>query len=181
MEHKTKNMTIDDVKKEIRDIPDFPSKGIVFKDLTTVFKNPACMRFLSETLYNQYKDRGITKVIGIESRGFILGAILAEKLNAGFIPVRKKGKLPADSFEMEYQLEYGSAIIEIHKDALEANDIVLIHDDLLATGGTLCASIGLVKHVGVKKIFVNTIVELDFLKGRDLIDEKVELSTLIHC
>ncbi len=181
MEHKTKPMTIEDVKKEIRDIPDFPSKGIIFKDLTTVFKNPKCLQFLSDTLYNQYKNYGITKVIGIESRGFIIGAILAEKLNAGFIPVRKKGKLPADSFEMEYQLEYGSAIIEIHKDALEPNDVVLIHDDLLATGGTLCASIGLVKHVGVQKIFVNTIVEIDFLKGREIIDEKVELITLIHC
>ncbi len=180
MEHKIKFMTIEDVKKEIRDIPDFPSKGIVFKDLTTVFKNPACMRFLSDSLYDQYKDCGITKVIGIESRGFILGSIIAEKLNAGFIPVRKKGKLPADSFEIEYQLEYGSAIIEIHKDALEANDVVLIHDDLLATGGTLNASIGLAKMIGVKKIFVNTIVELDFLKGRQHIDDDIELSTLIH-
>ncbi|MDR1678750.1 MAG: adenine phosphoribosyltransferase [Prevotellaceae bacterium] len=172
-------MTIEDVKKEIRDIQDFPSKGIVFKDLTTVFKNAQYIQFLSDMLYNQYKDYGITKVIGIESRGFIMGAILSEKLNAGFIPVRKKGKLPAESYEMEYQLEYGSAIIEMHKDALDENDVVLIHDDLLATGGTLAASISLVKILGVKKIYCNTIVELTALHGRKLIESDVEFISLI--
>lgn len=172
-------MTLEDVKKEVRDIPDFPSKGILFKDLTTVFKNATCMRFLTEELYSYYKDKKITKVIGIESRGFILGGILAQKLNAGFVPIRKKGKLPADCFEMEYQLEYGTAIVELHKDALDKNDVVLIHDDLLATGGTLCAAIDLVKMLGVKKIYANTIVELEFLKGRNVIDDDVEFYTLI--
>lgn len=172
-------MTIEDVKKEIRDIPDFPSKGIVFKDLTTVFKNPDCMKFLSNELTEQYKNKGITKVIGIESRGFILGSILATGLNAGFIPVRKKGKLPADCYEIEYQLEYGSAIVEIHKDALDENDVVLIHDDLLATGGTLAAAISLAKMIGVKKIYCNTIVELEFLKGRNLLENDIEFDALI--
>lgn len=173
-------MTLEDVKKEVRDIPDFPSKGILFKDLTTVFKSPACMQFLAEDLTGFYKDKKITKVIGIESRGFIFGAILAEKLNAGFIPIRKKGKLPANCFEIEYQLEYGTAIVELHKDALDKNDVVLIHDDLLATGGTLCAAIDLVKMLGVKKIYANTIVELEFLKGRNVIDDDVEFHTLIR-
>ncbi len=172
-------MTIEDVKKEIRDIPDFPSKGIVFKDLTTVFKNPDCIKFLSKELTEQYKEKEITKVIGIESRGFILGSILANKLNAGFVPVRKKGKLPADCYEIEYQLEYGSAIVEIHKDALDENDVVLIHDDLLATGGTLAAAISLVKMIGVKKIYCNTIVELEFLKGRKLLENDIEFDALI--
>ncbi len=176
---KHKPMTIEDVKKEIRDIPDFPSKGIVFKDLTTVFKNPDCMKFLSNELTEQYKNKGITKVIGIESRGFILGSILATGLNAGFVPVRKKGKLPADCYEIEYQLEYGSAIVEIHKDALDENDVVLIHDDLLATGGTLVAAISLAKMIGVKKIYCNTIVELEFLKGRNLLENDIEFDALI--
>lgn len=179
MEQKIKSMTIEDVKKEVRDIPDFPHKGILFKDLTTVFKNASCMQFLTKELHAYYKDKKITKVIGIESRGFILGSILSEKLNAGFVPVRKKGKLPSDCFEIEYQLEYGTAIIELHKDALDKNDVVLIHDDLLATGGTLAASIQLAKLLGVKKIYANTIIELGFLKGKDVIDDDVEFHTLI--
>ncbi len=177
--HNNNYMTIEDIKKEVRDIPDFPSKGILFKDLTTVFKNPASMRFLTEELVAYYKDKGITKVIGIESRGFILGSILAQQLNAGFIPVRKKGKLPADCFEIEYQLEYGSAVIELHKDALNKDDVVLIHDDLLATGGTLAASIELSKLLGAKKLYANTLIELEFLKGKDVIDDDVEFYTLI--
>lgn len=172
-------MTIEDVKKEVRDIPDFPSKGIMFKDLTTVFKNAACMEYLAEELSSLYKNEGITKVIGIESRGFILGGALAKELKAGFVPVRKKGKLPANCFEIEYQLEYGTAIVELHKDALDENDVVLIHDDLLATGGTIAAAISLVKMLGVKKIYCNTIIELEFLKGREVIDDDIEFKTLI--
>jgi len=172
-------MTIEEVRKEVRDIPNFPKEGIAFKDLTTVFKNAACLQFLSEELYTYYKDKKITKIVGVESRGFILGAILAQKLNAGFVPVRKKGKLPSDCFEIEYQLEYGSASVEIHKDALDKDDIVLIHDDLLATGGTLCAAINLVKMLGVKEIYSNTIVELAFLEGREIIDDDVKFHSLI--
>lgn len=172
-------MTIEDVKKEVRDIPDFPSKGIMFKDLTTVFKNAACMEYLTEELSALYKNEGITKVIGIESRGFILGGALAKELKAGFVPVRKKGKLPANCFEIEYQLEYGTAIVELHKDALDENDVVLIHDDLLATGGTIAAAISLVKMLGVKKIYCNTIIELEFLKGREVIDDDIEFKALI--
>lgn len=179
MEHKENMMTIEKIKEQVRDIPDFPSKGIIFKDLTTVFKIAESMDFLSEELFKLYNRKGITKVIGIESRGFILGGSLAAKLGAGFVPIRKKGKLPADCFEIEYQLEYGTAIIELHKDALDKNDVVLIHDDLLATGGTLVAAISLVKMLGVKKIYCNTIIELESLKGKHLIDDDIEFISLI--
>lgn len=172
-------MTLDDIKKEVRDIPDFPSKGILFKDLTTVFKNAQCIQLLAAELHAIYKDKGITKIIGIESRGFVMGSMLSLTLNAGFVPIRKKGKLPADCYEIEYQLEYGSATIQLHKDALNKNDVVLIHDDLLATGGTLAAAIQLVKMAGVKKIYTNTLVELEFLKGKEGIDNDVEFLTLI--
>lgn len=172
-------MTIEDIKKEVRDVLNFPSEGIIFKDLTTVFKNAESMKFLIDELHSYYKGKGITKVIGIESRGFILGGALAEKLNAGFVPVRKKGKLPADCIEKEYQLEYGSAIVELHKDALNENDVVLIHDDLLATGGTLSAAIDLAKQLGAKKIYANAIIELEFLNGRKAIDSDVAFEALI--
>ncbi len=173
-------MTLEEVKKEIRDIPDFPSKGILFKDLTTVFKNPQSMEYLTNILVDMYKDKKITKVIGIESRGFIFGAILAHKLHAGFVPVRKKGKLPASCFELDYKLEYGTATLEIHKDALNNNDTILIHDDLLATGGTLCAAIELTKMMGVKNIYANTIVELEFLHGKEAMDDVVVYNSLIR-
>lgn len=179
MEQKTRHMNIETIKEQVRDIPDFPSKGIVFKDLTTVFKNPDSLLILQNEISDLYKEKGITKVIGIESRGFILGGAIATKLNAGFVPVRKKGKLPADCYEIEYQLEYGTAIIELHKDALSETDVVLIHDDLLATGGTIAAAISLVKMLGVKKIYCNTIIELEFLKGKQVIDDDIEFTSLI--
>ncbi|MDR0872872.1 MAG: adenine phosphoribosyltransferase [Prevotellaceae bacterium] len=167
-------------KQSIRKIPDFPQKGIVFLDLTTAFKDPKCLRFISDSLVDLYKDKGITKVLGIESRGFIAGASLAEKLDAGFVPIRKKGKLPADSYEVSYDLEYGSACIEIHKDAIGKDDVVLIHDDLLATGGTMQAAIELVKMFHVEQIYVNFLVELDFLNGRTHLPADVKIDSLIH-
>ncbi len=173
-------MTAEDVKKEIRDVKDFPIKGIVFRDLTTAFKNPECMRFFEEEMYSIYKDKGITKVIGIESRGFIMAPVLGQKIHAGFVPVRKKGKLPAETIDVSYQKEYGTDTIQIHKDALSENDIVLIHDDLLATGGTMAAAVQLIKKFNVKKIYVNFLVELDDLNGRQIFDSDVEIESLIH-
>lgn len=173
-------MTIEEVKKQIRDVKDFPIKGVVFKDLTTAFKNPDCMRFFENAMYDLYKDKGITKVIGIESRGFIMAPVLGNKLGVGFVPIRKKGKLPAETIEISYAKEYGVDIIQLHKDALTPDDVVLIHDDLLATGGTMRAACELVRKFGVKKIFVNFLVELDFLKGREKFDENIVVDSLIH-
>ena len=173
-------MTIEEVKKEIRDVKDFPIKGIMFKDLTTAFKNPDCMRFFEDEMYRLYKDCGITKVIGIESRGFIMAPVLGNRLGVGFVPIRKKGKLPAETIEISYAKEYGVDIIQLHKDALTPDDVVLIHDDLLATGGTMKAACDLVRKFGVKKIYVNFLVELDALKGREKFDSDVKVDSLIH-
>lgn len=173
-------MNAEEVKKEIRDVVDFPIKGIVFRDLTTAFKNPECMRFFENEMYGLYKDKGITKVVGIESRGFIMAPVLANKIGAGFVPIRKKGKLPAETIDMSYAKEYGEDTIQIHKDALDTNDIVLLHDDLLATGGTMKAACDLVKKFGVKKIYVNFLVELDDLYGRDVFESGIEVSSLLH-
>ena len=173
-------MTIEDVKKHIRDVYDFPIEGIVFKDLTTAFINPDCMKFFENQMYELYKDKGITKVIGIESRGFIMAPVLGNKLGVGFVPVRKKGKLPAETIEVSYGKEYGTDIIQLHKDALNENDIVLIHDDLLATGGTMKAACELVKKFNVKKIYVNFLVELDFLEGAKVFSEDIDVKSLIH-
>lgn len=173
-------MNAEEVKKEIRDVVDFPIKGIVFRDLTTAFKNPECMRFFENEMYELYKDKGITKVVGIESRGFIMAPVLANKIGAGFVPIRKKGKLPAGTIDMSYAKEYGEDTIQIHKDALDADDVVLLHDDLLATGGTMKAACDLVKKFGVKKIYVNFLVELDDLYGRDVFESGIEVSSLLH-
>lgn len=173
-------MTIEEVKNNIRDVVDFPIKGIVFKDLTTAFKNADCMKFFENEMYNLYKEKGITKVVGIESRGFIMAPILGNKLGVGFVPIRKKGKLPAETIEVSYIKEYGIDTIQLHKDALNENDVVLLHDDLLATGGTMKAACELVRKFGVKKIYVNFLVELDFLKGREVFDNDIQINSLIH-
>ena len=173
-------MTIEEVKKHIRDVYDFPIEGIVFKDLTTAFINPDCMKFFENQMYELYKDKGITKVIGIESRGFIMAPVLGNKLGVGFVPIRKKGKLPAETIEVSYGKEYGTDVIQLHKDALNENDIVLIHDDLLATGGTMKAACELVKKFNVKKIYVNFLVELDFLEGTKVFSEDIDVKSLIH-
>ncbi len=180
MEHKARKMTKEDVKKAIRDIPDFPSKGIVFKDLTTAFKDPNCMKWFEEQLYKRYKDLGITKIVGIESRGFVVAPILGNRLGVGFVPMRKKGKLPAETVEISYTKEYGEDIIELHKDSLTEDDVILIHDDLLATGGTMVAACKLAKKFNVKKIYVNFLVELDFLDGRKDFDDDIEVHSLLH-
>lgn len=172
-------MGLERIKEQIRVVPDFPQKGIMFRDLTTMFKDPKCLRDLSELMSSEYKDKGITKVVGIESRGFIMGPVIANAVGAGFVTLRKPGKLPAETIQASYEKEYGTDVIEIHKDALSADDVVLIHDDLLATGGTMKAAYELVKQFGVKKIYINFTVELEDLKGRSVFPEEVEVDSLI--
>ncbi len=168
-----------ELKNLIRDVRDFPKKGIVFKDITTLLKNPDGLKNTLEELYNLAKGKGVNKVVGIESRGFIFGGALAEKLNAGFVPVRKPGKLPAKKLSESYELEYGTDKIEIHKDAIEPGDKVLLHDDLLATGGTMRAACNLVEKLGGEVVQISFIIELDFLKGRELLKD-YEIHSLIH-
>jgi adenine phosphoribosyltransferase len=171
--------TLDQVKNQIRNIPDYPKSGIQFKDITTVLKQPELFSFIVNTIANIYFDKGITKIVCIESRGFIFGGAIAAKLNAGFVPIRKPGKLPAETYKKSYQLEYGTDSIEIHKDALSSNDNVLLHDDLMATGGTSLAAISLIKNFDVKNIYINFLCELDFLHGRDVL-KGYEVTSLIH-
>lgn len=168
--------------KNLRNIPDFPIPGIQFKDVTTLFKSPKCMKIMLNELYEIYKDKGITKVVGIESRGFVLGAALAVKLGAGFVMCRKPGKLPAETLQESYMKEYGKDTIEIHKDAIEEKDVVLIHDDLLATGGSMKAAYNLVKRFNPQHIYINFIIELtgEGLNGREVFDADTEISTLIR-
>lgn len=173
-------MTAEEVKLQIRNIPDFPVKGIQFKDITTALQQPDCLRWMRDEMVNLYKDKGITKIVGIESRGFIIAPAVAMELGVGFVPVRKPGKLPAETVEISYQKEYGVDTIQMHKDALCADDVVLLHDDLLATGGTMAAAIELVKKFGVKKVYVNFLIELDFLNGRELLEKGAEVDSLIH-
>ena len=172
-------MNKEDLIKNLRTIPDFPIKGILFYDVTTLFKQPAVLKGLADNMYEVYKDKGITKVVGIESRGFIMAPILATRLNAGFVPIRKPGKLPAETIETCYEKEYGKDAIQMHKDAISEEDIVLIHDDLLATGGTMKAACELVKQLHPKKIYVNFIIELNDLKGREIFDEDIEIDSIL--
>ena len=167
------------IKSKIRDVADFPQKGIIFKDLTTVFKDPRALHIIGWDLSQLYRDKGVTKVVGIESRGFIGGSNLAFELGAGFVPGRKPGKLPADTISASYEKEYGTDTIEIHRDAITENDVVVLHDDVLATGGTMLAAYNLVKSLNPKKIYINFIIELSALKGRDLLPDDVEVTSLI--
>lgn len=172
-------MTLEDLKSSIRDVPDFPSKGIIFRDLTTMIKNGEALHLMGKELARLYKDKGVTKVVGIESRGFIGGSILAYELGAGFVPARKPGKLPSVTIKMAYAKEYGVDTIELHNDAITENDIVVIHDDLLATGGTMNATYRLVKSMNPKKIYINFIVELEALHGRDNLPKDCEVTSLL--
>jgi len=175
---KSENLKL--LEESIRNVPDFPKKGIQFKDITTALKVPSIFKFTVDQIVEYYKTKGITKVVAIESRGFIMGGALAAKLEAGFVPVRKKGKLPAETFSRTYALEYGEDTLEVHKDALEKDDVILLHDDLLATGGTTLASIELIKNFHIKDIYINFIVELDFLNGRNIIGKEYDIYSLIH-
>ena len=165
--------------KTIRQIPDFPIPGILFYDVTTLFKDAEALKELGDMLYEMYKDKGITKVAGIESRGFIMGPMLAARLGAGFVPVRKPGKLPAEVIEESYTKEYGTDAIQMHKDAIDENDVVLLHDDLLATGGTMLAACNLVKQLKPKKVMVNFIIELEELNGKSVFSDDIEVESVL--
>ena len=167
--------------KNLRNVPDFPVPGIQFKDVSTLYKNAKCMKIMVNELYELYKDKGITKVVGIESRGFVVGAALAVKLGAGFVMCRKPGKLPAETRKESYMKEYGKDTIEIHTDAINENDVVLLHDDLLATGGSMKAAYNLVKQFNPKNIYINFIIELTIegLNGRAVFGKDVEMTTLL--
>lgn len=172
-------MSIEKLKERVRNISDFPIPGIEFKDITTLFQSPESLQELSDILHKMYKDKGITKVVGIESRGFFMGPVTALRLNAGFAPIRKPGKLPYKVYEESYTKEYGEDAIQIHADALEKDDVVLIHDDLLATGGTMLAAYKLVKKMGVKKVYLNFLIELEMLDARKLFPEDVEVESIL--
>ena len=163
---------MDYVRSTVRQVPDFPKPGILFLDITTATKDAKSMNLMIDFLYEKFKDEKIDYVAGIESRGFIFGAPLACKLNAGFVPIRKPNKLPADTIKETYDLEYGTDTIEIHADAVKAGDRVLVIDDLLATGGTAVAACNLVKKIGAEVVASAFIIELDPLKGREKIEAK---------
>lgn len=167
--------------KHLRNVPDFPIPGIQFKDVSTLYKNPKCLKIMVNELYDLYKDKGITKVVGIESRGFVVGAALAYKLGAGFVMCRKPGKLPAETRKESYMKEYGKDTIEIHTDAITEKDVVLLHDDLLATGGSMLAAYKLVRQFCPKQAYINFIIELTIegLNGRSVFPEDVDITTLI--
>ena len=166
----------------LRCIPDWPKKGVNFRDVTTLFKNPECLRIIENELYDLYKDKGNTKIVGIESRGFVMSSALALQLGAGIVLCRKPGKLPCETVQESYAKEYGKDTIEIHKDAIEEGDIILLHDDLLATGGTMKAACDLVKKFKPKKIYVNFLIELvnEGLNGRSVFDDDIEVESLIQ-
>ena len=167
-------MTAEEVKALVRNVPDFPIKGIQFKDITTVLDNPEGLRWMRDEIVKKYKNLDITKIVGIESRGFIIAPAVAMELGIGFVPIRKQNKLPAETVSVTYKKEYGDDTIQIHKDALNEKDVVLIHDDILATGGSMAAAIELVKKLGVKKVYVNCCIELESLHGREFLEGKAE-------
>lgn len=167
--------------ENLRVIPDFPIPGIQFQDVTTLFQNAECLQIMRDEIVDIYKDKGITKVVGIESRGFMMAGVVASELKAGAVMCRKPGKLPAETIKQSYKKEYGEDTIEIHKGSIDKNDVVLIHDDLLATGGSMRAAYDLVKKFHPKKIYINFIIELTIegLHGRDAFEPDTEISTLI--
>ena len=161
----------DDLRAKIREVPDFPKPGILFYDITTLLKDPESFREVIDRMADQVKDARVDLVVGMESRGFIFSAPLAYKLGAGFVPVRKLGKLPAETIEVEYELEYGTATLEIHKDAIKPGQRVLIVDDLLATGGTVMGTLELVRRLGGEVAGLSFMVELTALHGREQLGE----------
>jgi len=161
-----------DLKNCVRVIENYPIQGVSFKDITTLLMNPIAFKQVVDEISTYFKDKGITKVVSLESRGFIVGGAVAYCINAGFVPIRKKGKLPSSIFSESYELEYGIDSIEIHRDALTEDDVVLIHDDLLATGGTALAALNLVRQMNVKKVYLSFICDLTFLKT----EKKIELA-----
>ncbi|MBO7045119.1 MAG: adenine phosphoribosyltransferase [Prevotella sp.] len=164
----------------LRCVPDFPRKGINFRDVTTLYKNAECMKEMLDEMERLYKDKGITKIVGVESRGFVMASALAGRLSCGVVLARKPGKLPATVIKESFSKEYGVDTVEMHLDSIDQNDVVLIHDDLLATGGTAKATYKLVEHFHPKKVYMNFIIEItdEGLHGRDLF-EGIELTTLL--
>ena len=169
-----------DYRSLIREVPDFPKPGILFYDITTLLKNADAVRNLTDDLVSRYRAQRIAKVVGIESRGFIFAGILAARLGAGFVPVRKPGKLPADCYEVKYSLEYGSNSLAIHRDAVGMGERVLIVDDLLATGGTAEATVNLVRQLGGEIVGLDFLVELKSLNGRDKLAGYEVHSTVLY-
>lgn len=164
----------------IRTIKDFPVPGILFRDITTLLKDPVCLKEIEDSLYTLYKDKGITKVVGIESRGFIMGAALATRLGAGFVMARKPGKLPAETMEERYNKEYGTDVIQIHSDSIDEQDVVLLHDDLLATGGTMNAAYRLVQKFHPQAVYISFLIELKELRGREVFPKETEVQALLE-
>ena len=167
--------------KNLRCIPDFPKKGINFRDVTTLYKNAECMQIMVDEMYELYKGKGITKIVGIESRGFIMAAALATRLGAGVVLARKPGKLPSTVIKESFSKEYGVDTVEMHLDSITSDDVVLIHDDLLATGGTAKATLKLVNHFNPKKVYMNFIIEItdEGLHGREYLEKDVDVTTLM--
>ncbi len=168
--------------QNLRTIQDWPIKGVNFRDVTTLFKSAECVKIISDTMYDLYKDKGITKIVGIESRGFVMSSAAAVRLDAGIVLCRKPGKLPCSTIQESYAKEYGIDTIEIHKDAISPDDVVLLHDDLLATGGTMRATCNLVRKFNPKRIYCNFIMELvsEFPDTRSLFDKDIEITSLLQ-
>ena len=173
-------MNKDLLLKHLRCIPNFPKKGINFRDVTTLYKDAECMKEMLDEMERLYKDKGITKIVGVESRGFVMASALAGRLGCGLVLARKPGKLPATVIKESFSKEYGVDTVEMHLDSIDSDDVVLIHDDLLATGGTAKATYKLVDHFNPRKIYMNFIIEItdEGLHGRDLF-EGIELTTLL--
>lgn len=170
---------IDALKSKVRTIPDFPKKGIQFKDITPLLGDSRLLKLTSKLLKKPFESQEIDFVAGLESRGFILGPILAQEFNAGFIPIRKSGKLPAETYSQSYDLEYGVDSLEIHSDAINKGDNVLIHDDLIATGGTASAAAKLIEKLGGNIVGFSFIMEIEFLKGKNNLDPTIQYNSLI--
>lgn len=175
-----KKSIIDLLKVNIRNIPDFPQKGIQFKDITPLLKNADTLELTSQLLARPFRNKQIDHVIGLESRGFLFGTNLAQDLHAGFIPIRKPGKLPAAKIAASYELEYGEDILEMHSDALKEGDRIVIHDDLVATGGSAKAATELVEKLGAKVVGYSFIIELTELNGRDNLRKDAQFDVLIR-
>jgi len=164
-------MTIEDLKAAVRDVPDFPKEGILFKDITPILQDPKLFKYAMSLFEEQIKDKGITKVAAVDARGFFFGGVLCERMGLGLVPIRKQGKLPYDTFEESYDLEYGQATLAIHQDAFEPGEKVVLIDDLLATGGTAAASARLIEKAGGEVAQIQFLIELAFLNGREALKD----------
>lgn len=173
-------MTTEELKKSIRVIEDFPKEGIHFQDITTLFQSPEAFREACDRAYDLYKDKGITKVVALESRGFLIGSVLAYKLGAGLVLCRKAGKLPGEKVSQDYELEYGHDTIEMHTGSVTPEDVVLIHDDILATGGTFAAAYKLVSKFGPKKIYLNTLLDITACPRRPYFPADLPRTTVLE-